>query len=87
MATIKVDLTSDWVLVVPAVKNFILDNGSSYVAEITFADSLPAPSAPYHKVGAGTGLVRMGVTGAVYARDSQDDGAGREAWINVSTES
>lgn len=86
MATVKVALTSDWVLIVPAVKNFIIDNGSSYVADITFADSLPAANAPYHRVASGTGLVRMGVTGAVYARDSQVDGVGRDAWINVSAE-
>lgn len=86
MPTVKVELTSDWVLLVPTAKNFIIDNGSSYVAEVTFANSLPAVDAPCHKLAAGYGLVRMGVTGAVYGRDSQDDGPNREAWIAVSTE-
>lgn len=72
MATTKYTLSSSWVQVATSTQDFIIDNASSWDVEITFQLSAPLEGAAYHTLQAGEGIVRMGLTGNVYARDSAD---------------
>lgn len=73
MATAKIQLTDTWQLVAADGANFVVDNGSSYNVQVTFSESAPAVDAAYHVLGAGQGLVRMSLTGGIYARASDAD--------------
>lgn len=83
MATTKIQMTTSCQLVVADAKNFIVDNQSSYDVEVTFASSAPATNAPFHVLKSGEGLIRLGVSGALYARDNDPSGA---AFLVVSAE-
>ena len=41
MATVKTTLTSSWQLIVPAGKEFFLENPTEFNALVAFADSTP----------------------------------------------
>lgn len=73
MATAKIQLTDTWQLVAADGANFIVDNGSSYNVQVTFSESAPSVGAAYHVLAAGQGLVRMSLTGGIYARVSDAD--------------
>lgn len=82
MATTQVTLTSSWQLIASDGFEFIVDNSSSYPAQITFQTSAPAGNAAYHTLQPGEGLTRMGLTGNVYARD--DASTGGAAFVVVT---
>lgn len=82
MATTKFVLDNTWQLLATASQSFIIDNASSYDAEITFQDDVPSVDAPFHTLSAGQGMFRMNITGNVYGRDSASMG---EAFLIVST--
>lgn len=81
MATTKIQMTTSWQLVVADAKNFIVDNQSSYDVEVTFASSAPATDAPRHVLKSSEGLMRFGVSGALYARATNT-----QAYLVVSAE-
>lgn len=83
MATSKIALTSAWQAVALDGINFIIDNASAYNAQITFSTTPPAVDAAYHTLQAGQGLVRMSLTGDVYARNA--DYTQGEAFLIVTT--
>lgn len=73
MATTKVITNTTWQLVASSAEQFIIDNASSYPVQITFSLTAPAVDAAYHTLAAKEAIVRMGLTGDVYVRDTSDD--------------
>jgi hypothetical protein len=73
MPTIKQVLSNSWVLIVEDTVEFLVENSSSYPAQLTFQTTTPAVDAAYHTLGPGEGITRMGLVGNLYARDFADD--------------
>lgn len=73
MATTKIQLDDTWQLVAADGANFIIDNGSSYNTQVTFSEAAPSVGAAYHTLSAGQGIVRMSLTGGVYARRETEE--------------
>lgn len=82
MATTRSELTSAWLLVAASDKEFIVENPSTYNVDITFQDSAPAVDAPHHVLRSGEALLRMGVAGNVYVRNTSANQD--EAYVVVS---
>lgn len=82
MATTKVTVTSSWVQVAAADKEFLIENLSSADVRVAFADSTPASDAAAHILQVGEALVRMSLAGAVYVRNDIDADS---AFVIVST--
>ena len=85
MATTKVTLTSSWQQVVPAAKEFFLENPTEFNVLIAFADSTPANDVG-HTLLNGFGVTRMGASGAVYAKIHPTNPVGAAPYLVVSPE-
>lgn len=85
MATTKVTLTSSWQQVVPAAKEFFLENPTEFSVLIAFADSSPESDIG-HSLYYGFGITRMGATGAVYAKVHPTNVSGAAPYLIVSAE-
>lgn len=85
MATVKTTLTSSWQLIVPAGKEFFLENPTEFNALVAFADSTPVTDVG-HTIGFGFGLTRMGASGAVYAKIHPVNLTGATPYLVTSAE-
>lgn len=69
MSTRKYELNTDWQIIVAGEDdNFIADNISNYNMEVTFQSYPPGELTPYHILPARGGMMRLGVSGSLYAR-------------------
>lgn len=73
MPTTKQILTDSWTLLAEEAEEFLVENISSYPAQLTFQTSAPASDAAYHVLRPGEAITRLSLTGNLYARDFSGD--------------